>query len=138
MQLIVADQSKTRAGYGSLLSLFPPRQARTDSQQALPFQIDLATNTVSLVRSLRHLQLSSTIQAKAVIPRIAGTEVPKLEDGSNTTFALLYERIDKTVEVLKGAKREDFVDKENNEVSIMNGKYTFTALEYMQNFGLPK
>jgi len=55
-----------------------------------------------------------------------------------TTFNQLYERIDKTLALLKEAKREDFVGKENTEVVILGGKYKFSAVEYLQVFGLPK
>ena len=73
---------------------------------------------------------------RAVLTRIAGQENVKLEDNEKS-FADFYDRIEKTIDALKGAKRENFEGKEDMEVSLFDGKFKFTALQYLQVFGLP-
>lgn len=77
------------------------------------------------------------MQAKAVLPRLAGKEAPTFDDGE-TTFGQLYERIEKVLEALKTLTEEDFAGKESIEVTILNGTVKFTGLSYLQVFGLPK
>lgn len=59
-----------------------------------------------------------------------------MED-NETTFEQFYKRLEKTIDVLKGAKREDFEGKEDAEVSMLNGKFKFSGLTYVQSYGLP-
>lgn len=47
----------------------------------------------------------------------------------------LIDRVEKTIEALKTAKPENFVGKEDKEVSLFGGKYKFTAVSYLQIFG---
>ena len=59
-----------------------------------------------------------------------------MED-NESTFEQLYERLQKTIDALKTAKREDFDGKENIEVPIMGGKFKFGGLTYLQVYALP-
>lgn len=59
-----------------------------------------------------------------------------MED-TETTYKDLVDRVQKTIDALKTAKRENFEGKETAEVSMFQGKYKFNGLTYMQNFGLP-
>ena len=59
-----------------------------------------------------------------------------MED-DQTTFPAYYDRIEKTIEVLKTSKPEDFAGKEEDEVSLFGGKFKFTSVTYLQTFGLP-
>jgi hypothetical protein len=56
-------------------------------------------------------------------------------DDNETTYQQLIDRVQKTVDALKTAKPENFAGKEDNEVSLFNGKFTFTAVSYLQVFG---
>jgi hypothetical protein len=47
----------------------------------------------------------------------------------------LIERVEKTIDAVKTAKPENFVGKEEKEVSLFNGKFKFTAVSYLQIFG---
>lgn len=58
---------------------------------ALPFQIQTCSNT-----------------SKGILFRVGGMENVPMDDNEKT-FEDLYKRIDRTVEMLKGAKREKFV-----------------------------
>jgi hypothetical protein len=64
-----------------------------------------------------------------VLPRIAGVDALEFHDNEQS-FSELYERIEKTVEYLKSSKPEDFVGKEDIEVSMFNGKFKFTGYDF--------
>lgn len=59
-----------------------------------------------------------------------------MED-NETTWAELKSRLERTVKLLEGAKPEDFVGKENIEVSLFGGRYKFTGIAYVQSFAVP-
>jgi uncharacterized protein len=59
----------------------------------------------------------------------------QVEDNEKS-FAELYERIEKTIDLLKKATREDFEGKESMEIELMS--YKFTGLTALQKFSLPK
>jgi len=52
--------------------------------------------------------------------RVAGVEDLVIED-NETTLPQLYERIEKTLEFLKGVKPDGFVGKEDKEVTMKAG-----------------
>ena len=54
-----------------------------------------------------------------------------------TTYAQLYERVQKTIDALKAVKPESFEGKEGSEVVIKTPKreLKFTGLSYLQTFG---
>ena len=58
-----------------------------------------------------------------------------MED-NETTFAQLHDRVQKTIEALKSAKRVDFDGKESKEIDLF-GRFKFSAVEYLVKFGLP-
>jgi len=76
--------------------------------------------------------------AKLATVRVAGIENDPWDD-NETTFAQLYERIDKTIAFLKKAKPEDFEGKDDAEVVMKtgSGEFKFTSLSYLQNFAIP-
>lgn len=87
----------------------------------LPFQIQTASNT-----------------AKGTVSRLTGS-APVPMDDNETTMAQLHDRITKTLEVLKAAKREDFEGVDKNEVKFTTGGHemTFTGLVYTQGYVVP-
>lgn len=98
-------------------------QARLiDDMKDLTFQIQTCSNT-----------------AKGICHRVGGFEEVKMED-NETTFEQLYNRIDRTLEVLKQAeaKPEAFAGKEESEVVMKAGEreFKFTGLGYVQKFAL--
>jgi hypothetical protein len=74
--------------------------------------------------------------SKGLIQRIGGGEVASLED-NEATFDDLYTRIDKTIEILRAAKRETFSAPEDL-VTLALGRpptqkfYKLSALEFVQ------
>jgi len=75
--------------------------------------------------------------AKGVLFRVGGEEEVKMEDNEKT-FVELYERVEKVLGLLRGAKREKFVDA-NKDITVKLGpkEVQFNSLVYLQNFMLP-
>jgi len=92
-----------------------------DDMRPLAFQIQVASDT-----------------AKNTITRVAGAAAVPMED-NETTMAQLHERIQKTLEVLKGVMKEQFEGKHDATISlkIRNQERDFTGLQYTQSFALP-
>ncbi|KAK4890341.1 hypothetical protein LTR27_010984 [Elasticomyces elasticus] len=92
-----------------------------EDMHPLPFQIQTISNS-----------------AKLAVVRVAGIENQPWDD-NETTFAQLYERIDKTIAFLNAAKPEQFEGKEIAEVVMKtgSGEFKFTGLSYLQNFAIP-
>ena len=92
-----------------------------EDMRPLAFQIQVAGDT-----------------AKNTAVRVAGTTAVPMED-NETTMAQLHERIQKTLEVLKGVQREEFEGKHDVTVHIKNARVDreLTGLQYLQGFALP-
>lgn len=70
--------------------------------------------------------------SKNIISRIGGGEAVPLEDNEKT-FADLYNRIDKTIEILKGAKRDTFNAPDvNTEIKLGPNTYKFSSIDFAQ------
>jgi hypothetical protein len=77
--------------------------------------------------------------SKFAIARITGTEAPAMED-TETTFAELQERCDKTIAFIESVDRSAYEGAETREVTIKfpNGMgYRFNGADYIRNFALP-
>jgi len=76
--------------------------------------------------------------AKGAAARIAGVEVPKLED-TETTLDELKQRIAKTADFLKTvtAAQVDSAEGRSIEIKFPNGAWKFTVLSYLADFVLP-
>ena len=89
----------------------------------LPFQIQTASNT-----------------AKNTLVRLVNAPAVPMSD-TESSFAELQERIRKTLEILQGAKREDFEGLEPlAEIKVPMGKMgeiPFTKVAYVQTFAVP-
>mgnify|MGYP003475808344 CR=1 FL=1 len=74
--------------------------------------------------------------AKGTAGRLAGVELPKMED-NETTLKALEERIDKTIEFLDTLTMEQFEGSEEREIPIyfFPGK-ALSGLEYVNTLGL--
>ena len=88
----------------------------------LPFQIQTASNT-----------------AKNTIVRLINAE-PHPMDDNEASFAELQQRIEKTLQILQSAKREDFDFDAEVEIKVPMGKageLPFTKKGYITNFAVP-
>ncbi len=84
---------------------------------------------------VKQVQVASDV-AKGTAGRLAGAEVPKMEDNEQT-LKELEERIDKTVAFLDTLKPEQFEGSESREIPIyfFPGKMLY-GLEYLNTLGL--
>lgn len=85
----------------------------------------------------RQVQLVSDM-SKGVGARLAGVEMPQYED-NETSFDMLYARIDKTVAFLSHIQPAQLEGAENKEVvlTIRKVDLTFTGLDYLQKWAMP-
>jgi hypothetical protein len=83
------------------------------------------------------VQLASD-HAKGVFYRTAGLENPSLAD-TETTFAELHARVDKTVELINAVTPEQMNGREAEQVELKfhTGAMQFTAHDYLIGFALP-
>lgn len=85
----------------------------------------------------RQVQIASDA-AKGAAARLSGTEPPKYED-NETTLPELIARIDKTLDFLKGFKREQFEGAQTRTIHIKNprSEHTFPGLIFLRHWALP-
>jgi hypothetical protein len=77
--------------------------------------------------------------AKNALARLTGTEAPSMPD-TESSFAELRDRCDRTIAYLNGFRREDLAGSEDREVVITfpNGMgYRFAGGQYLAGFALP-
>jgi len=101
---------------------------------AVLVQARLAPDMLALARQV---QIASD-NAKGCAARLAGVDPPKFED-AETTFAQLYERIDKTVAFLKTLKPEQVDGSEGRAIVLKfpNQTLEFKGLGYLTTFAIP-
>ena len=80
----------------------------------------------------------ATDNAKGFPARVAGVDVPRYED-TETTFAELQARVEKTIAFVQGFKPADIDGKEDKVVTFRLGptEVTFNGHEYLTGFLLP-
>lgn len=87
---------------------------------------------------LRQVQIASDF-AKGVAARLAGVEVPKLED-NETTFADLQARIDTVLAFMGTLTEAQFADAATREIVLQPGtakERRFNGQAYLLTYGLP-
>lgn len=87
---------------------------------------------------LRQVQIASDF-AKGVAARLAGVEVPKLDDGE-TTFAELQARIDTVLAFMGTLTEAQFADAASREIVLQPGtpkERRFNGQAYLLTYGLP-
>lgn len=85
----------------------------------------------------RQIQVA-TDQAKAVVSRLAGVEVPSYPD-TEKTFAELKERIAKTIAYVKSIKPEQINDTQDKEIVLKFGEHEtkLKGRQYVFNYFFP-
>ena len=80
----------------------------------------------------------ATDSAKGALHRIAGREIPKMED-NETSFAELHARIAKVVDMFKSIPAAELDGQEDREIVMKRaiGDMTFRAQDYLLSFALP-
>ncbi len=94
----------------------------------------LAPDMFPLVRQVQ----ISTDSAKGVVHRLAGRDIPKMED-NETTFAELQARIAKTIDMVKAIPASELDGQEAREIIMKrpSGDVTFNGQDYLLIHGLP-
>ncbi|KAK5073886.1 hypothetical protein LTS08_002015 [Lithohypha guttulata] len=76
--------------------------------------------------------------SKGVLARIAGHDAEAMAmPDTETTWADLKTRLNRTLTILEKSTPQDFEGKEGVEVSLLNGRFNFKAAEYLQRFAIP-
>lgn len=79
---------------------------------------------------------ASSDTSKGTLKRLGISELASMPD-DEATYAQLYPRLQKTIDLLKAAKPEDFEGKENADVLLLlpGHPLKFTGVSYLQAFG---
>jgi hypothetical protein len=85
----------------------------------------------------RQVQIACDI-AKGAAARLSGTDIPKFDD-TETTFAELKARIDKTLQFVNSVDADKYKDSATREIVLntRRGDLKFTGLAYLNEFVLP-
>ncbi len=80
----------------------------------------------------------ATDMSKGLAARLAGLEVPRYED-SETTFAELYARIEKTIAFLDSIQPEQLAGAETREITlpIREVELKFSGIDYLLTWAQP-
>ena len=86
---------------------------------------------------VRQVQIA-TDMAKNGAFRLAGIDPPKFED-DETTFAQLYDRIDRAIALIGGLKPEQIDGSEARAITLQmrTGELNFDGLNYLLHFVIP-
>jgi hypothetical protein len=110
-------------------------KAADEKAEATLIEARLAEDMHPLPRQFQFCSDSS----KFAVARLTGTEAPAMED-TETTFAELQARIDKTIAFIESVDSSAYAGAEDREVVIKfpNGMgYRFNGADYLRNFALP-
>jgi uncharacterized protein len=93
--------------------------------------------SVDMYPLTRQIQLVSDL-SKGAGARLAGLEVPQYAD-DETSFEMLYARIDRTINFLSQIQPAQLEGAENKEVvlTIRKVDLTFTGLDYLEKWAMP-
>ncbi len=92
---------------------------------------------VDMLPLQRNVQIACDL-AKNGACRLAGTEPPKFED-DETTFAQLYERIERVLELIRAVTADQVDGNEARQVTMQTraGELTMDAQSYLLHFSIP-
>jgi hypothetical protein len=123
---------------GGLKQVLSKAEAHATAKKIDPNALLQARLYPDMFPLLRQVQVATDF-AKSVSARLAGVEVPKLEDAEQT-FADLQARIDTVLTFLDGLEPSKFDDAATREIVTQAGtpkEKRFTGQSYLLNYGLP-
>ena len=123
---------------GGLQDVLHKAEAHATDKKIDPNALLQARLFPDMFNLLRQVQVASDF-AKSVSARLAGVEVPKLED-SEQTFADLRTRIDTVLTFINGLDAARFDEAATREIITQAGtpkEKRFTGQSYLLNYGLP-
>ena len=123
---------------GGLQTVLHKAEAHTTDKKIDPNALLQARLFPDMFPLLRQVQVASDF-AKSVSARLAGVEVPKMEDNEQT-FADLQVRITTVLAFMEGLDAAKFADAATREIVTQAGtpkEKRFTGQSYLLNYGLP-
>lgn len=123
---------------GGLREVLSKAEAHAAARKIEPAALLQARLFPDMFPLLRQVQVATDF-AKSVSARLAGVEVPKLED-SEQTFADLQARVATVLAFLEGLDTEKFDEAATREIITQAGtpkEKRFTGQSYLLNYGLP-
>lgn len=123
---------------GGLKEVLRKAEAHAAERQIDPNALLQARLFPDMFALTRQVQVASDF-AKGVAARLAGVEVPKLEDNEQT-FAELQARIDTVLAFIGGLDAAQFANAATREIVTQAGtpkEKRFTGQSYLFNYGLP-
>jgi len=123
---------------GGLKDVLRKAEAHATDKKIDPNALLQARLFPDMFHLLRQVQVASDF-AKSVSARLAGVDVPKMDDNEQT-FAELQTRIDAVLAFIGGLDAEKFVGASNREIVTQAGtpkEKRFTGQSYLLNYGLP-
>ena len=121
----------------NLKHLLAKGEAYAEAKKIDPSVLLNARLALDMFPLVRQVQMVSDA-TKGAGARLAGAEVPSYAD-TETSFAELQARLDKTIAFLKGLSAASFEGAESREVVMKtpSSELKFSGLDYLQNFALP-
>jgi hypothetical protein len=122
---------------GNLKKLLAKGAAHAEARKFDPMVLFNARLAPDMLPLVKQVQIASD-NAKGCAARLAGIDPPKFDD-TETTYAQLSERIDKTLAFLKTVKPEQVDGSEGRAVVLKfpNNTFEFKGLGYLTNFAIP-
>jgi hypothetical protein len=93
--------------------------------------------SLDMLPFVKQIQIASD-NAKGAAARLGGVEVPSFAD-TETTFAELHDRIQKTIDFIRSVPQAGYEGSEAREVTLKfpNRTMEFTGLAYLTGFAIP-
>jgi len=122
---------------GNLKKLLAKGAAHAEARKFDPMVLFNARLAPDMLPLVRQVQIASD-NAKGCAARLAGIDPPKFDD-SETIYAQLTERIDKTLAFLKTVKQEQVDGSEGRDIVLKfpNQTLEFKGLGYLTGFAIP-
>ena len=123
---------------GGLKSVLAKAEAHAVDKKIDPNALLQARLFPDMFPLLKQVQVATDF-AKGVAHRLAGVEVPSMDDGE-LTFADLQARIDKVLALMSGLDAAQFEGAATREIVTQAGtpkEKRFTGQSYLVNYGLP-
>ncbi len=123
---------------GGLADVLRKAEAHAEAKKIDPNALLQARLFPDMFNLLRQVQVASDF-AKGVAARLAGVDVPKVED-KETTFAELQARITTVLAFMDSLSPSQFADAATREIITQAGtpkEKRFTGQSYLLNYGLP-
>src|SRR5262245_35934241 len=120
----------------NLKALLQKGAAHAESRKYDPNLLAATRLAADMLPLTRQVQIASDA-AKGAAARLAGVDPPKFED-TETTLAQLIARVDRTLDYLRGFRREQIDGSETRTITIntQRATFSFTGLVFLRHWAL--